>query len=223
MAERVRVLAPDGVHVALNIVGSGVISELIDFASSSKNVIPLADFDGSKEYGVHFSSGFKDDHSFQALRNFGTHIEAGRFWLPAERIYRLDQCRKRTTSVKLTKFTCSFLAGSLKHQLFALALVATYLPFLIANMTSLSSASVCLLFVPIRSPLFRALLARSCTSGALSTLALLKICRPEFKCGYSPFPPAKSTYVVRLITGQHGPDSPIRLLSKYRGGSMIIS
>jgi len=88
MAERVRALAPDGVDVALDVAGSGVLPELIDLAGGPQNVVTLADFAGSKEHGVLFSNGFQG-HAFHALAEVGTLIDAGRFWLPVERTYPL--------------------------------------------------------------------------------------------------------------------------------------
>ncbi len=88
MAERVRALAPDGVDVALDVAGSGVLPDLIDLAGGPQNVVTLADFAGSKEHGVLFSNGFHG-HAFHALAEVGTLIDAGRFWLPVERTYPL--------------------------------------------------------------------------------------------------------------------------------------
>ena len=72
MIERVRALAPDGVDVALDVAGSGVLPQLIDLAGGSQNVVTLADFDGSKEHGVRFSNGFADGHAFHSLAEVRT-------------------------------------------------------------------------------------------------------------------------------------------------------
>jgi NADPH:quinone reductase-like Zn-dependent oxidoreductase len=90
MAERVRALAPEGVDAALDVAGSGVLPELIDLAGGAKNVVTLADFDGAKQHDVRFSNGF-EGHAFHALAEISTLIEAGRFWLPVERTYPLEQ------------------------------------------------------------------------------------------------------------------------------------
>ena len=90
MAERVRALAPDGVDAALDVAGNGVLPELIDLAGGAHNVVTLADFDGAKQYEVRFSNGFHG-HDFHALAEIGALIAAGRFWLPVERTYPLDQ------------------------------------------------------------------------------------------------------------------------------------
>ena len=91
MGERVRALAPDGVDVALDVAGSGVLPELIDLAGGAKTVLTLADFEGSAEHGVRFSNGFVDGHGFHALADVGGLIEAGRFWLPVDRTFPLDE------------------------------------------------------------------------------------------------------------------------------------
>ena len=90
MAERVRALAPDGVDVALDVAGSGVLPELIDLAGGAHNVVTLADFHGAKRHKVRFSSGAQG-HAFHALAEIGALIAAGRFWLPVERTYPLAE------------------------------------------------------------------------------------------------------------------------------------
>ncbi len=89
MVEWVRALAPDGVDVALDVAGNGVLPQLIDLAGGSQNVVTLADFDGAKEHGVRFSSGFADGHAFHSLAQVGELVEAGRFWLPVDKTFPL--------------------------------------------------------------------------------------------------------------------------------------
>lgn len=89
MAQRVRALAPDGVDVALDVAGSGVLPELIDLADGPSNVVTLADVEGSAEHGVRFSSGSADGHAFHALAGLGELVAAGRFWLPVDRVFPL--------------------------------------------------------------------------------------------------------------------------------------
>jgi NADPH:quinone reductase-like Zn-dependent oxidoreductase len=90
LAGRVRALAPEGVDAALDVAGSGALPELIDLAGGPQHVVELADFDAAKEHGVRFSNGY-EGHAFHALAGIGALIEAGRFWLPVERTYPLDQ------------------------------------------------------------------------------------------------------------------------------------
>jgi NADPH:quinone reductase-like Zn-dependent oxidoreductase len=89
MAGRVRALAPGGVDVALDVVGNGVLPQLIDLAGGAQNVITLADFAGARDHGVRFSNGFTDGHAFHALTEVGELIEAGRFWLPVDKTFPL--------------------------------------------------------------------------------------------------------------------------------------
>lgn len=91
MVEQVRALAPEGVDAALDVAGSGVLRQLIDLAGGSQSVLTVADFEGSKEYGVRFSNGFVDGNAFHALAEVGELIAAGRFWLPVERTFPLAE------------------------------------------------------------------------------------------------------------------------------------
>jgi NADPH:quinone reductase-like Zn-dependent oxidoreductase len=89
MAERVRAVAQAGVDVALDVTGNGVLPQLIDLAGGPQNVVTLADFDGAKEHGVHFSNGFTDGNAFHALSGVSELIETGRFWLPVDKTFPL--------------------------------------------------------------------------------------------------------------------------------------
>jgi NADPH:quinone reductase-like Zn-dependent oxidoreductase len=113
MAERVRTMAPDGVDAALDVVGNGVLPELIDLAGGSANVVTLADFAGSKEHGVHFSNGFADGHAFHALTEVGALIEAGRFWLPVDKTYPLHEIARahRTSETGHTRGRLVLIVG----------------------------------------------------------------------------------------------------------------
>lgn len=91
MVDRVRALAPDGVDVALDVAGSGVLPELIDLAGGAQHVVTIADFEGADKHGVRFSNGFADGHAFHSLGAVGELIEAGRFWLPVDRTFPLAE------------------------------------------------------------------------------------------------------------------------------------
>lgn len=56
LVDRVRELAPQGVDVALDTVGSGVLPDLIRLTGSADKVITIADSDAAR-YGVGFASG----------------------------------------------------------------------------------------------------------------------------------------------------------------------
>lgn len=90
LVERVRALAGDGVDLALDIAGNGVLPELIELAGSAKHVMTIADFAGAQEHGVRFSRG-EDGRALHALAGIGELIEAGRFWLPVARTFPLAE------------------------------------------------------------------------------------------------------------------------------------
>jgi NADPH:quinone reductase-like Zn-dependent oxidoreductase len=90
LAERVRALAPDGVDLALDVAGSGVLPELIELAGGPEHVVTIADFAGARAYGVRFSSG-ESGRAVHALAEIGELIESGRFSLPVGRILPLAE------------------------------------------------------------------------------------------------------------------------------------
>ena len=90
LVKRVRAVAPDGVEVALDIAGSGVLPELIELAGSPVHVVTIADFTGAQEHGVRFSRG-EDGRAVHALAEIGALIEAGRFSLPVARAFPLAE------------------------------------------------------------------------------------------------------------------------------------
>jgi NADPH:quinone reductase-like Zn-dependent oxidoreductase len=90
LGERVRALAPDGVDVALDIAGSGVLPELIELAGGPERVVTIADVAGAQEHRVTFSSG-DAGRAVHALAEIGELIESGRFSLPVARTFPLDQ------------------------------------------------------------------------------------------------------------------------------------
>jgi NADPH:quinone reductase-like Zn-dependent oxidoreductase len=88
MAERVRALAPDGVDLALDVAGSGVLPELIELAGGAGHVLTVADFGGAQKYGVRFSRG-DSGRALHALADIGALIESGRFSLPVAQTFPL--------------------------------------------------------------------------------------------------------------------------------------
>jgi NADPH:quinone reductase-like Zn-dependent oxidoreductase len=88
MAERVRALAPDGVGLALDVAGSGVLPDLIELAGGAEHVLTVADVQGAQQYGVRFSRG-DDGRALHALTEIGPLIESGRFSLPVARTFPL--------------------------------------------------------------------------------------------------------------------------------------
>ncbi|MDX6309293.1 MAG: hypothetical protein QOI06_2339 [Nocardioidaceae bacterium] len=90
LIERVRALTPDGVDVALDVAGSGVLPELIELAGGSEHVVTIADFAGAQEHGVTFSSG-DSGRAVHALADVGELVEAGRFSLPVAQTFPLAE------------------------------------------------------------------------------------------------------------------------------------
>jgi NADPH:quinone reductase-like Zn-dependent oxidoreductase len=90
LAGRVRALAPDGVDVALDVAGSGVLPELIELAGGAGHVVTVADFGGAQEHGVPFSSG-DAGRAVHALGEIGELIESGRFSLPVAQTFPLAE------------------------------------------------------------------------------------------------------------------------------------
>lgn len=90
LGERVHTLAPDGVDMALDVAGSGVLSELIELAGGPAHVVTVADFSGAQEHGVAFSSG-EAGRAIHALAEIGELIEAGRFSFPVARTFPLAE------------------------------------------------------------------------------------------------------------------------------------
>lgn len=90
LTERVRALAPDGVDLALDVAGSGVLPELIALAGGREHVVTVADFLGARQHGVWFSSG-DAGRAVHALAGIGALVEAGRFSLPVARTFPLTE------------------------------------------------------------------------------------------------------------------------------------
>jgi NADPH:quinone reductase-like Zn-dependent oxidoreductase len=91
LVERVRALAPEGVDLALDVAGSGVLAELIDLAGGAGHVVTLADFGGAREHGVTFSSGDVAGRALHALHEIGPLVESGRFSLPVVQTFPLAE------------------------------------------------------------------------------------------------------------------------------------
>lgn len=81
MADRVRAIAPEGVDLALDVAGSGVLPELIDLAGGPENVVTIADFPGARQYGVRFSRG-SDGRAEYAIALAMQLIDEGSFRIP---------------------------------------------------------------------------------------------------------------------------------------------
>ena len=85
---RVRALAQDGVDLAFDVAGSGVLPELVELAGGAANVLTIADYAGAQQYGVRFSRG-DTGRALYVLSRIGELIESGRFVLPTIQTFPL--------------------------------------------------------------------------------------------------------------------------------------
>jgi NADPH:quinone reductase-like Zn-dependent oxidoreductase len=90
LVDRVRALASDGVDVALDVAGSGVLPELIELAGGPEHVVTVADFAGAQKHGVRFSSG-DSGRAFHVLAEIAGLIDAARFSPPPVRTFPLAE------------------------------------------------------------------------------------------------------------------------------------
>jgi NADPH:quinone reductase-like Zn-dependent oxidoreductase len=90
MAQRVRALSPEGVDLALDVAGSGVLPDLINLAGGPQHVITIADVEGARQYGVRFSTGGAG-RALYTLGRLGDLVESGRFSLPVGQTFPLTE------------------------------------------------------------------------------------------------------------------------------------
>ncbi|MFI5698565.1 NADP-dependent oxidoreductase [Streptomyces xanthochromogenes] len=90
LVERVRGLAPEGVDLALDVAGSGVLPDLVELAGRPERVVTIADFEGARKYGVVFSRG-DSGRALHVLDEIGGLIESRRFTPPVVRTYPLAE------------------------------------------------------------------------------------------------------------------------------------
>lgn len=88
MSDHVRAIAPNGVDLALDVAGSGVLPELIDLAGSADHVVTIADLAGAHQYGVRFSRGDSGRAEY-ALALAAELIDAGTFQIPVGQTFPL--------------------------------------------------------------------------------------------------------------------------------------
>lgn len=92
LAGRVRALAPKGVDVALDLVGSGIIAELIAIVGDPSHVLSVADFT-AEQYGAMFSHGPPTDPE-RILAEVAGLWSRGLFRLHLEQVFPLEQSAK---------------------------------------------------------------------------------------------------------------------------------
>ncbi|MTD52798.1 zinc-binding dehydrogenase [Amycolatopsis sp. RM579] len=89
LVDRARALAPHGIDVAVDVAGSGVISELIDLTGDPGRVVSIADFT-APAHGARVSTGFGRDKT-PALREGARLAATGRLTLPVTQTFPLPQ------------------------------------------------------------------------------------------------------------------------------------
>lgn len=88
LVQRVRALAPQGVDVAFDIVGSGVIAELIELTGDPSKVVTLVFAEADK--GV-LSSFTVQDHPERALAELAQAFEEGAFRMRVDQTFPLER------------------------------------------------------------------------------------------------------------------------------------
>lgn len=91
LVERVHPLAPGGVDRALDAAGGGALPALVELTGAPDRVLTIADYEGAQQTGVRFSGGAGSERAWDALRQAGELIEAGRFRLPIARTFPLAE------------------------------------------------------------------------------------------------------------------------------------
>jgi NADPH:quinone reductase-like Zn-dependent oxidoreductase len=89
LVDRVRALAPEGVDAALDLVGSGIIQELIEIVGDPSRVLSVADF-AAEQYGAKFSHGPPEDPEW-ILSDVSHFCSEGLFRLHVEQTFSLEQ------------------------------------------------------------------------------------------------------------------------------------
>ena len=88
LVDRVRAIAPNGVDVALDIAGSGVIPELIELTGEPSKVLSIADF-SAPEHGAQVSTTPTD--AAGAMEEAARLFTEGAFSIPVEKTYPLEE------------------------------------------------------------------------------------------------------------------------------------
>lgn len=86
---RMRDVAPHGVDVAFDAVGSGILPELIELTGNAGKVITIAD-SRAAEYGVRFTGGRGPGHAPEARAEAAALFEQGKFRMPVEETFSLE-------------------------------------------------------------------------------------------------------------------------------------
>jgi NADPH:quinone reductase-like Zn-dependent oxidoreductase len=91
LVDRVRELAPDGVDLAFDTAGRGVLPALVEITGDPQKVITIASYDAA-DYGVRLTTGGGGEpRSWDALAEAADLFEQGRFSLPVAQAFPFDQ------------------------------------------------------------------------------------------------------------------------------------
>jgi NADPH:quinone reductase-like Zn-dependent oxidoreductase len=94
LAERVREVAPDGIDVALDAAGGGVLPVFVALTGGADQVVTIADFEGAEATGVRFSAGMAGDRATHALADVEPLIASGKFSIRIAEVLPLEQIRR---------------------------------------------------------------------------------------------------------------------------------
>ncbi|MEF2073672.1 NADP-dependent oxidoreductase [Consotaella aegiceratis] len=89
LKDRVGALAPKGVDAALDLAGSGIISELIDIVGDPSRVVSVADFT-APQYGARFSAGPPKDPE-RILSDVARLWRRGLFLMRVNQVFPLER------------------------------------------------------------------------------------------------------------------------------------
>lgn len=89
LVDRVRALAPDGVDLALDVAGHGVLPDLLTLTGSPERVVTLIDPDAA-ELGIVFTTG-SEGRAYYALADVAELSARGRFTMPIAASYPLTE------------------------------------------------------------------------------------------------------------------------------------
>lgn len=88
LVDRVREIAPDGVHAALDTAGKGSVADLVTLTGDPGRVVTIADF-GASALGVHVSTGGEDRGP--ALQQISELLAQGRLTTPVAGTFTLEE------------------------------------------------------------------------------------------------------------------------------------
>jgi NADPH:quinone reductase-like Zn-dependent oxidoreductase len=90
LADRVKALAPQGVDLAFDTAGHGVLPALIEITGDPGKVVTIASYDAA-DYGVRLTGGADEARSWDSLAKAADLFEQGHFTLPVEQTFSFEQ------------------------------------------------------------------------------------------------------------------------------------